>query len=99
MQMVMVASKLDWSGWIRGVIGALVSGGASSISAGFATTIADPGHDVSLLKLMGITFLFSGVVSMAKFLQTQPVPGELAGNLAHAAADIANAQANLPPKP
>ena len=74
MQMFITAAKLDWDGWLRGVIGALISGGAGSIASGFAVTIADPAHDVSILKVIAFTFLISGVVSMAKFLQTTPVP-------------------------
>jgi hypothetical protein len=79
MQMITTASKLDWDGWMRGVIGALVSGGAGSIASGFAVNFADPAHDVSVLKVMGITFLISGVVSMAKFLQVTPVPSPIKG--------------------
>jgi hypothetical protein len=68
------ATRLDWSGWIRGIIGALISGGAGSIASGFGAKIADPGHDINVFKLMAITFAISGVVSLAKFLQTEPVP-------------------------
>jgi len=71
---VATATRLDWSGWFRGIVGALVSGGAGSVSAGFAAMKLDKGHDLNVFALMGITFLFSGVVSLAKFLQTTPVP-------------------------
>lgn len=74
MQMITVATKLDWSGWLRGAIGALISGGASSISAGFGATILDPMHDINIFHLMGLTFVSSGIVSLAKFLQTEPTP-------------------------
>jgi hypothetical protein len=74
MQMLTTASKLDFQGWVRGVLGAFISGGAGSISAGFAANIADPAHDISIFKVMWITFLFSGIISLAKFLQTSPVP-------------------------
>lgn len=74
MQMLTTAGSLDWGGWVRGVIGALISGGAGAISAGAATQFADPAHDISVFKVMWITFLVSGVVSLAKFLQITPVP-------------------------
>lgn len=74
MQMLTTATKLDWSGWLRGVFGALISGGAGSIASGVGVTLSDPGHDVNLIKVMGITFLVSGIVSLAKFLQSSPVP-------------------------
>jgi len=76
MTLFTTASKLDWSGWIRGCVGALISGGASSISAGFGAQILDKGHDLNILHLMGITFVISGVVSLAKYLQITPVPQE-----------------------
>lgn len=66
--------KLDWDGWLRGAIGALVSGGAGAVGSGVAANILDKGHDLNILALMGTTFLVSGIVSLAKFLQTTPVP-------------------------
>ena len=74
MQMLTTASSLDWGGWIRGFVGALISGGASSVASGFGASVLDKSHDINIFKLMALTFLFSGVISLAKFLQTQPVP-------------------------
>lgn len=74
MQMLDTAKKLDWSSWLRGIFGALISGGAGSVAAGFSTLVLDKQHDVNVFEMMGITFLFSGVVSLAKFLQVTPVP-------------------------
>ena len=74
MQMLSTATNLNWSGWLRGLIGSAVSGGAGAVSSGFAATILDPSHDLNVFKLMGFTFLFSAVISLAKFLQTAPVP-------------------------
>jgi hypothetical protein len=98
--------RLDWSGWLRGIIGAIISGGAGSITAGGAVTFADPSHDISIFKVMWITFLGSGIISLAKYLQTQPIPGQLQHSLESAAiasaqtsSAIAAAQANTPPKP
>lgn len=76
MRMIKTATTLDWNGWIRGIFGALISGGAGSVAAGFAVNMSDPAHDISVLKVMGLTFLFSGIVSLAKFLQITPVPEE-----------------------
>jgi peptidoglycan/LPS O-acetylase OafA/YrhL len=67
-------SRLDWSDWFRGAIGALISGGAASVSSGVAANMLDKQHDLNILALMGTTFLISGIVSLAKFLQTTPVP-------------------------
>jgi hypothetical protein len=96
MQMLTAASALDWSGWVRGFVGAIVSGGAGAVSSGSGGVILDPdkfnvtqgglGH---LLLLMGICFTFSGVISLAKFLQLHPVPDILQAKLTTAAAAIA----------
>jgi hypothetical protein len=77
MQMLTTASKLDWTGWVRGVVGAAVSGGAASIGSGFAAMKIDPAHDLNIFALMGWTFLFSAIISLAKFLQLTPVPAEV----------------------
>jgi len=69
-----VIMRLDWDGWFRGLIGAIVSGGASSVSAGFGATVLDPGHDLNIFKLMAVTFGFSAFISLMKYLQVTPVP-------------------------
>lgn len=77
MQMLTVAGKLDWSGWLKGIVGAFVSGGAGAIGAGVGAVSMDPSHDLAglrLLGLIGIAFLTSGIISLAKFLQLHPVP-------------------------
>jgi hypothetical protein len=74
MQMLTTITRLDWSGWVRGLIGALVSGGAGSVASGFGARIADPAHDINIFKVMAITFAFSSVISLMKFLQLTPVP-------------------------
>jgi hypothetical protein len=66
--------RLDWGGWVRGFIGAIISGGAGAVASGFGASMADPAHDINIFKVMGFTFIISGVVSLAKFLQTSPVP-------------------------
>lgn len=76
MQMLKVAGKLDWGGWIRGVIGAVISGGAASIASGISVTALDKSHDINTLEVMGLTFLVSGVVSLAKYLEQHPLPEE-----------------------
>lgn len=106
--------KLDWGTWLLGLIGAFISGGAGAVSAAFGTMIADPEHfNVTggglskVLTVMGITFLITGLVSLAKFLQVTPVPTPLAQKVETAAAAAAetvkaveDVKASLPePKP
>lgn len=80
MQAITVAGKLKWADWFRGLIGAFVSGGAGAIGGATGATMLDPtkfnlndGLGVTM-KLMGIAFVISAVISLAKFLQTHPVP-------------------------
>ena len=101
--------NLDWSAWILGLIGAAVSGGAGAIASGFGTMVVDPAHfnlgnPSELFKVMAICFAFSAVISLAKFLQTTPVPTilqqkvETAQALASATKDaVDDVKASLPP--
>jgi len=74
MQIVKAAATINVATWVRGVVGAFISGGAGSVAAGFSATVLDKNHDLNILALMGMTFLLSGIVSLAKFLQTTPLP-------------------------
>ena len=81
MTLFAVATKLDWADWIRGILGAFISGGAAAIGGGFGSIIADPEHFnvvngglAHVLTVMGVAFLFSAIISLAKFLQAHPVP-------------------------
>jgi hypothetical protein len=70
--------NLDVEGWARGLIGAGISGGSAAITSSIGVTILDPQHwtfqNGKLWGLIGITFTMNAVVSMAKFLQSQPLP-------------------------
>lgn len=81
MQLVTTAGKLDWSGWILGLIGAVVSGGAGAVGASLGTIVVDPmnfnlhGHGlIDVLEVAGVSFTISAITSLAKFLQTHPTP-------------------------
>lgn len=85
MQMLTTAAKLDWSSWLLGIFGALVSGGAGAV-AGMLGVIAvnasDPDHAAlnlsHLLESAGISFAVCGIFSLAKYLQLHPVPSSAA---------------------
>ena len=93
--MFLTANNLAWGDWVRGVLGAIISGGAATVGGGFAAVVTSPSGDftpgqggtVHLLTLMGLAFLFSGIISLAKFLQLHPVPDVLQKNLATAQAE------------
>jgi hypothetical protein len=80
--MIATGKKLDWDGWFLGIMGAIISGGAGAVGSGFGSMLVDPEHFnvmqggfKHMAVLMGATFVFSAVVSLAKFLQASPVPG------------------------
>lgn len=62
-----VALKLDWRGWLVGMLGAVISGAASA-GAGLSVGLG--------LKKMGILASVSAIVSLAKYLQLQPSPAK-----------------------
>ena len=65
----------DWSVWLRGLIGAGISGGTAAIS----TSLVAPetfNFSNGLKKLITVTIV-STIVSMAKYLSAKPIPEDL----------------------
>lgn len=66
--------------WIGGTIGAFISGGASSVAVGLTAVGIDPqtfnfaSGFSDTLKLMGVSFIVAGMMSLAKFLANHPLP-------------------------
>lgn len=77
---IIESGRLDWSVWVRGIFRAGISGGAAAVSSTFGVTLIDPADwnihtgKIKLVGLICITFAASGVVSIMKFLQAQPIP-------------------------
>ncbi len=79
--MVATANRMDWGGWIRGIVSAVIGGGSGAVSAGFGTVLSDwkdpdhfalqPGH---LFETMGICFAFTGFLALMTFLHNHPIP-------------------------
>ena len=78
MGLLLAAGSLDLDSWVRGLLSAGISGGASAITGGIVVTGVDPQHyNFSAGKfwiLVGTLFIVNAVVSMAKFLQAHPIP-------------------------
>lgn len=74
-------SKLDWSTWLRGIIGSFISGGSSAIVGGVTVSGIDSEHynfaTHRFYVLVVTLFLANGVISLAKFLSATPLPDEL----------------------
>ena len=73
--------KLNWQMWLYGFFAALVGGGAGAVTAAFGAMLLTPGQygtggvaGWNSLKLMGITFLVSGVFSAFAYLSRSPLP-------------------------
>jgi hypothetical protein len=73
------ATSLDIDGWLRGLFSAGISGGASAVVGGFTVSGMDPkDYNFATAKfyiLIGALFTTNAVVSIAKFLSQQPLPG------------------------
>jgi hypothetical protein len=79
MSIATAASNLDLNGWLRGLFSAGISGGASAVVGGFTVSGMDP-KDYNFAQskfyiLVGALFVTNAVVSVAKFLAAQPLPG------------------------
>jgi len=66
--------------WLRGLIAAVVSGGAQGLLTGFAAVGLDPQHFNlnsglgQTFKLAGISALLAALIGLAAYLKQSPVP-------------------------
>jgi len=69
--------NLDFTDWLRGLVSAFVSGGATGASAAFvgSTLTKDlaVGTSKFFIELLAV-FTISGTLSMLNFLRTKPIP-------------------------
>lgn len=73
----------DISVWVRGLIGAGISGAATAISSGVSASVIAPdkfnmqdGMN-NLLKMIAVTAVISFVTSISKYLAQKPLPEDL----------------------
>ena len=74
------AQRLDYEGWLRGLFSAGISSFSGAVASGFGPALVDPKdfnlqNPILMIKTAAIGAAISGVVSMAKFLNAQPLPG------------------------
>lgn len=66
--------------WLRGLLAAFIGGGASAIASGFIAVAQTPteynlhGGLDNLLRMIGGTFLVTGILTAASYLQKSPLP-------------------------
>lgn len=70
---------LDWATWLYGLVSGFIGGGAGAIGTGFGEVVLDPAHVAAqgthhLFALMGISFLFTGILTAAAYLKQSPLP-------------------------
>ncbi len=67
--------------WLRGMLAAVISGGANGVSTGFAAIGIDPTHFnlaagfIHTLSLAGVSAVMSGIIGVAAYLKQSPLPG------------------------
>jgi hypothetical protein len=70
--------------WLRGLLAAVISGGANGVITGFAAIGIDPTHFnlaagfVHTLSLAGVSAVMSGIIGVAAYLKQSPLPGDSA---------------------
>lgn len=77
MKLPMGFGDLDLTDWMRGLISAFVSGGATSVSTSLVGSALTKDLAIGTGKffvLVGTTFVVSGTLSMMNFLRTKPIP-------------------------
>jgi len=78
MEIPILGGDLDFSEWFRGLLAAFISGGSSAVTSGFVVSSMDPAdynlRNGRIYSLMGAVFVVNGLVGMAMFLRTKPVP-------------------------
>ncbi len=68
--------------WLRGMLAAVISGGANGVITGFAAIGIDPTHFnlaagfVHTLSLAGVSAVMSGIIGVAAYLKQSPLPGD-----------------------
>jgi hypothetical protein len=73
------ARSLDIGGWLYGLASAGISSAGGALAAGFGPAAVDPKdfnfqHPALMLETAAIGAGIAGVISMGKFLSTQPLP-------------------------
>ena len=73
------AQRLDLSGWLRGLLSAGISSFSGAITSAFGPALLDPKdfnvqNPAMMLKSAAMGAGLCGIVSMAKFLNAQPLP-------------------------
>ncbi len=73
---------LDWGHWLKGLMAALIGGGAGGVTNGISANLILPdqvnvhGGLRNMLWLMGVSFAINAALSAFFYLKQSPVPTE-----------------------
>lgn len=79
----MTLSKNDWGRWIKGLVGAAISGTSAAISSGVSVSLIAPekfnlGDELgNMIKMLLVTAGVAFIVSVSKYLKEHPMPEDL----------------------
>ena len=79
----MTLSRNDWSRWIKGLVGAAISGTSAAISSGVSVSLIAPdkfnlsSELGNMIKMVLVTAGVAFVVSVSKYLKDHPMPDDL----------------------
>lgn len=78
MSIVTAAGTMDFNGWIRGLVGAAISGGASAVTGAIVLPALDAKdfnvYTSHFYVAIFALFLANALVSVSKFLAAAPLP-------------------------
>lgn len=72
--------QLDWGHWLYGLVSGFIGGGAGAVGTAFGEVVLDPQHVAQaggvhhVFALMGVSFLFTGVLTALAYLKQSPLP-------------------------
>ena len=73
--------RLDWTNWLYGLFAGFIGGGAGAVVSGFTASMLVPDKlaigSAKSFELIGVVFLAHGCISMAMYLQQNPLPKQI----------------------
>lgn len=77
MQLPLGLGRVDFTDWLRGLLGAFIQGGASAVTASFVASSLTKDLSIGSAKffeLVATVFLINGTMGFFSFLRDKPLP-------------------------
>jgi hypothetical protein len=71
---------MNWKLWLHGLAAAFIAGGSTAVTSGISVSVVAPqvfntgAGLVPLLKVVGVTFVVSGLLAAFAYLKQSPIP-------------------------